>query len=202
MKLDSIFVPDTDEIVDIRNYTSSDNKGAQAHDLKEPPTVEDDPVEFRSKLVASWFVRSGNGFYCVEDLGAKLTQRDVKRISLRRFATRFPDETQDEGVWRDVFHRAIEETHDDPEQTIPIWNGKTRCRPNHSKATIDDGEMVSVNTWSAPTYRKLSVEDEDTKLFDELLERIFKQVVDRVIFKDWLSWCLQHEDDMLISIQK
>ena len=39
MKLDSIFVPDTDEIVDIRNYTSSDNKGAQAHDLKEPPTV-------------------------------------------------------------------------------------------------------------------------------------------------------------------
>ncbi len=186
MRIDSAFMADTDEPVDVRTYLYGNDETSK---------IADDPVGFRSRLVASWFVRSQNNFYCVSALGARLTQRDVKRISLTRFRNLFPDAEKNEEVWREVFQRVIEETHDDPEQTIPIWNGKSRCLPGHSKPVILDGEMVSINTWSTPAYRELGVEGEDFGMFDAFLDKIFSQGVDRGVFKDWLSWSLQNEAD-------
>lgn len=186
MRIDSAFMADTDEPVDSKTHLYGNNETSK---------VADDPIGFRARLVASWFVRSQNNFYYVPELGTRLTQRDLKRISLARFRNLFPDEERNEEVWREVFQRVIEETHDDPEQTIQIWNGKSRCLPGHSKPVILDGEMVSINTWSTPAYRKLGVKESDFGMFDTLLDQIFSQEVDRRVFKDWLAWCLQNEAD-------
>ncbi|WOI28725.1 primase-helicase family protein [Sulfitobacter dubius] len=154
-----------------------------------------DTVSFLSGKVAGWFVRSQNNFHCVENLSSRLTKRDVQRMTVARVRRCFPDLAVDENVWRQVFKRAIEETHDDPSQSIPIWNGSTRCCPGLSTAIVPSGEMVSVNTWQLPRYRQIGETVGDIGMFDEFLVRIFPYEVDRHVFKDWLSWCLQNEAD-------
>jgi len=156
-----------------------------------------DLVAMLSKQVSQWFVRYKNQFHLVERLSTHLTQTDVKRVCVPRFQKRFPDLNLSENheVLRDVFQRSLVEAHNDPEQTVPIWNGSTRCCPEVSQAIIREGETVAINTWKAPAYRQLGVVEANTSMLDLFLEKIFPQEIDRRVAKDWLAWCLQNEAD-------
>ncbi|TMV09984.1 hypothetical protein FGK63_02635 [Ruegeria sediminis] len=177
--------------------------GEVSADPSEPVTVSEpeagtdanDHVAFLSKQVSKWFVRSKNQFYLVEKITSPLTQTDAKRICVRRFTDNYPTVELTKDLLRSVFQRAFEEVHDDPSQSIPIWNGSTKCRPDTQGAIIPEGETVAINTWSKPAYRNLAVADADTTMFDNFLVRIFPHEVDRRVLKDWLAWCLQNEAD-------
>lgn len=168
---------------------------------KENPTQETEvstmtPTEvttFLSKQVSTWFVRSQNHFYDVDRINAALPQPHLQKICVQRIAQRFPELEITNEILKEVFQRVITETHTDPEQSIPIWDGTTRCCPGNQARVIREGEMVSINTWRVPEYRKLGLRDADSTWFDAFLERIFPHAIDRVVFKDWLSWCLQNE---------
>lgn len=68
-----------------------------------------------------------------------------------------------------------------------------QCVPGNNSRIIDGPLMVRLNTWRQPAYRKLGVTEADLGMFEELLERMFQQPMDRKMFLDWGSWCLQHE---------
>ncbi|WP_197922923.1 primase-helicase family protein [Thiosulfatihalobacter marinus] len=166
---------------------------------EEPPDSSQpdfsDTTEFLSRQVASWFVRSKNQFFMVEKPGTPFTQTDARRICVQRFRARFPDIELTNALERDVFQRAIIQAHEDPEQSVPIWNGSTRCSPAHEGAIIREDETVALNTWQLPEYRTLKIDIPNLAMLDELLSRIFCHDVDRRVFIDWLSWCLQNEAD-------
>lgn len=155
----------------------------------------EDQVVFLSKQASSWFVRTKNQFHDVRRPSTSLTQKEVQTIFLRRIRERFPWIEPTPELLRAVFQRAIAETHDDPTQSIPIWNGSICCFAGNADAVVPDEELVTLNTWKVPAYRKKSVASGDTKMLDDFLARIFRHEVDRRVFKDWLSWCLQNEAD-------
>ena len=55
--------------------------------------------------------------------------------------------------------------------------------------------MVTINTWVKPAFRNLPRTQASLAVFDEFLSFIFKNPTEKEVFLDWLSWCLQHEDD-------
>lgn len=170
---------------------------------QENPTQETEvstmtPTEvtaFLSKQVSTWFVRSQNHFFDVDRINSGLPQPHLQKICVQRIAQKFPELEITNEILKEVFQRVITETHTDPEQSIPIWDGTTRCCPGNQARVIREGEMVSINTWRVPEYRKQGLQDADSAWFDAFLERIFPHAIDRVVFKDWLSWCLQNESD-------
>ena len=169
-------------------------KAGASPTLPEAHKTEDD-TSFLCKQVASWFVQSKNNYFLVEKLSAPLTQANVRKISVRRIKERFPEVELTVELERDVFQRAIVEAHDDPEQSIPIWDGSTRCCPSVDIAVLPEGETVAINTWHKPAYRKLGDVEADTTMFDEFLARIFPHGIDQRVCKDWLAWNLQNETD-------
>ena len=58
-----------------------------------------------------------------------------------------------------------------------------------------DNGLFTVNEWRKPAFRNLSNVEPDIGLFDESLSFIFKSEEEKDVFLDWLSWCLQNEDD-------
>lgn len=119
----------------------------------------------------------------------------MKRASLYQVKEAFPDLEITDQLWADVCQHAINDTHTEREQTIPVWDGTQSCQPEStSKFTWDEG-TASLNTWKKPDYRALPTEEADGEMFEELLDRIFKEQTDRTVFKDWLAWCLQNEGD-------
>jgi hypothetical protein len=129
--------------------------------MVKPLTKEDHPEQFEAltqelcRQISVWFVRDNNHYRSVTNLGMAINQTAVKRLCVHRFSKQYPDFHIEENteLLRAVFQRALEEIHDDPTQTVPIWNGSTRCCPEASQAIIREGEMVAVNTWKPPTYR-------------------------------------------------
>ena len=152
-------------------------------------------VDTLSQAMSQWFVRQKNLFFMVDKLTTPLTQTDIKRISVRRFEYQFADIELTNELLQSVFQRAIAQTHNCAEMSIPIWNGSTRCTPGNDGALIWERETVAINVWQPPDYRHLNVEEADTAMLDELLARMFTEEVDRVVAKDWLAWCLQNEAD-------
>jgi len=100
-----------------------------------------------------------------------------------------------DALWAKVCENAINDTHTVQGETVAVWNGKQACLPGNDDKTVWDDGMASLNSWSKPDYRRLDVEDGDQKIFDDFLQRIFKEKADRVVFVDWLSWALQNEHD-------
>lgn len=189
--------PETHAISENESHAESPENDSRTTDADEERTLSETEklVVFLCKQVSRWFVRSKNQFYSVERPNSSLTQAEVKTITFRRIRVWFPHIELTQEVQRAVFQRAIVETHDDPEQSIPIWNGTTCCFAGVADPVIPDGEMVTLNTWKTPSYRKRVMKAADTRIFDDFLERIFRHEIDRRIFKDWLSWCLQNEED-------
>ena len=120
---------------------------------------------------------------------------DVKRASLHQVKAAFPSIEITDQLWSDVCQHAINDTHTDREQSIPVWDGTQSCKPDDETHLTWDEGLASLNTWRKPAYRDVDSDEADGALFEELLERVFSEPDDRTVFRDWVAWNLQNEGD-------
>jgi Family of unknown function (DUF5906) len=120
---------------------------------------------------------------------------DVKRASLHQVKAAFPSIEITDQLWSEVCQHAINDTHTDRDQSIPVWDGTQSCKPDDETHLTWDEGLASLNTWRKPAYRDVDSDEADGALFEELLERIFSEADDRTVFKDWVAWNLQNEGD-------
>jgi len=145
--------------------------------------------------LASRYVRRENRYFRRDNPTNSITATDLKRAALFEMQECHPGIDITAGLWRDVCQYSMETVHADRDHTIPVWDGRMECFPENAEGMVLRDGMATINTWTMPDYRELGAGDADSALFDELLERVFPQVLDRVLFKDWLSWCLQNEGE-------
>ena len=157
--------------------------------------IDENSLELLSKNMSEWFVRYRGQFYLVERLGSPLTQHEVRKIAFLRFKKRFPEVEISSHLIREVFQRTLSEVHDNAKHSVPIWDGITVCRPDTGSRLIRGEDMVSINSWQTPRYRAVKAAPANGEMFDRLLARIFPNILDRRVFKDWVAWCLQNEGD-------
>ena len=155
----------------------------------------DDLKAMLCRDLAITYLRRENRYFRRDNPTISLTATDLKRAALFVMKEQHPDIDITDELWRDVCQFAMETVHADRTQTIPVWDGRMECFPESEEGMVHRNGQATINTWSVPVYRKTGESDADFALFDELLERVFPQVLDRVYYKDWLSWCLQNEGE-------
>ena len=155
---------------------------------------EEDKVKL-ARYIAQRFVRRDNKFYQIANSGVAISAADVKRVSLHQVKVAFPEVEITDELWSAVCQHAINDTHTGQDETVSVWNRTQACLPGGTSSLVWHDGMASLNSWKKPSYRDLETDIADCTLFDELLARIFKEEVDRAVFKDWVAWNLQHEDD-------
>lgn len=167
-------------------------------DLKDYMTDKLEPnekdVTELTKAISSWFVRKDGKFYDVNRTGNKLSRPDIERMCILRLNQRQPQITS-ELVVKAALRRAIETRHNDPEQTIPVWNGEHVSAPGTmSKFVWNDG-AVSINSWTSPGYRSARVNEADYGIFGQLFDAVFVNPPEKEMFLNWLAYGLQNEVD-------
>lgn len=150
-------------------------------------------IEEMARLVSSWFVRKDSKFFDIKRMGVKLSRDDVERASLRRLDQQQKGEI-DPGIVKAAFHRAIIAKHTDPDASIPVWNGVQQSLPGNPQHIVEVDGMVTVNCWSQPCYRDLTVEPTFGPV-EMFLNWIFPIEAERRMIINWLAWCLQNEED-------
>lgn len=199
MKVDSIFLADTDEPVDVQiDFTRSDDDDLQTVEPTEPPLTPDTPEATKSALarfIASRFVRRDGKFYRLDNPNVSISATDLKRVSLHQVKAAFPNVEVTDELWSAVCAHVVNDTHTIQAESVPVWDGTQNCVPGEIGGLIWNDGMASLNTWRLPAYRQLNVDAQDDRLFDQLLERVFPQQADRAVLKDWLAWNLQNEGD-------
>lgn len=151
-------------------------------------------VDQLTKAVCSWYVRKDSKLYDVDNLAVKLSKDDVQRVCVQRFAEEFAKLEISGPTLRAVFHRAIDQKHAIPDQTIPVWNGKIVCKPAESSRFVRERGAVWVNSWTEPAYRKVDAQPA-MGVAGEFFDVIFPRDAEKIKVLDWLAWCLQNEGD-------
>lgn len=157
------------------------------------PNEVENHEERLCRAIASWYVRRENRFHPVDVPQTRLTLPDIKRACLHRFRDEFPEVKLTNELLQQVFHRALEAQHNVVGESVPVWNGSMVCRPDVPDRIVWRDGVVAINSWKVPGYRSLGVHDAETAVLDKFLGMIFPEEIDRQVFKDWLSWCLQNE---------
>ncbi|QEE34808.1 hypothetical protein FTO60_03225 [Octadecabacter sp. SW4] len=139
------------------------------------------------------FVRKDSKFFDVAHLNTALSRNDVEMMVLNRIQEEFPDVTLTNPILRGVFDLLIVSRHPDRNRSIQVWNGASSCLPGQSDQLVSERGAVSINTWTVPRYRSLRVNAADFGIVGDFLDFIFQQEVEKELFLDWLSWCLQNE---------
>lgn len=151
--------------------------------------------EILCRYLAANFVRRDGKFYRVSMPNSALSLSDLKRVALHLVRRDFPHMALTKDIWRKVIQHAVENVHDDQEQTIAVWDSSVVCRPDvASQLVVSDG-TARINSFRAPAYRSLGSAVADMTMLEVLLERIFVQASDRTMFLDWLAYVLQNESD-------
>jgi hypothetical protein len=148
-----------------------------------------------TRALCSWYVRKDNKFHSINNLSTRHSRVDVEQVAVRRLADEFCDIEITAPHMREVFKRAISGMHSDLSQTIPVWDGRIICQPASEERVIWTDGAVAVNRWRVPEYRKLKDINADYGLIQTFLGTAMSNEAERIMFLDWLSWCLQHEDD-------
>jgi len=60
---------------------------------------------------------------------------------------------------------------EDPEQSIALWDGTTRCAPGKYNRVRRGQLMASINTWKSPEYRSLGVKDAEMGVLEDFLDQ-------------------------------
>ncbi|MDF9304785.1 DUF5906 domain-containing protein [Tritonibacter mobilis] len=178
------------------NAATSTTETEVVEETDEQPEEENQHEVAKATLcmdLASKFVRKEGRFYRIEDPSSSMSATDLKRVYAVDLSDTFPDIEMTDELWRDVVQHAVERVHSDRSHTIAVWDGRVECNPGLSEGVIWHKGSATINSWIKPAYRKLGIQEADSALFDELLERIFVHPTDRVYFKDWLSSGLQNE---------
>ncbi|MFY0692611.1 MAG: hypothetical protein JXR14_11895 [Paracoccaceae bacterium] len=159
-----------------------------------PDWPEEEDLARVSKALSSWYVRRDGKYFELENLFTTLSRKDVERAGFLRIRQEFPELRSPVPVMSAAFDRVIEELHDDPEQSIPTWNGRVECKPGEGRMIWSRG-MVAVNAWEEPGYRSLRVNEADYGPFEAFLQFLFPREPEREMVLHWLAWNLQNEGD-------
>ena len=169
--------------------TTINNSGDQAADTFEAEVTQ------LTRALCSWYVRKNNKFHSINNLSTQHSKVDVEHVVARRLADEYRDIEITARHMREVLKRAISGRHSDATQTIPVWDGRILCQPATVDRVIWTDGAVAVNRWQTPDYRKLKDVKADYGLFQTFLDTAMPNEAERDMYMDWLSWCLQHEDD-------
>ena len=158
--------------------------------------VEANTISEVAGLISSWFVRKDQKYFDAANPEQAFSKTDIERVSLFRLSQCFDQEKLTDGILREAYRRAIEERHSDPSQYIPVWSGGLVCRPGDGSRMIWRDGFVDLNTWHCPSYRSLVPQVKPSLgVAAEFLSWLIPNDKERTVFLDWLSWCLQNEDD-------
>lgn len=177
----------------IENETVTERK--QGDDKQSAEQHREALVKELSKAVGSWYVRKDGKYYDVDKLNVKLSLDDVQHACLHRINEDYGKEATDREVLKEVFRRTMTAKHFEREQMVPVWSGATVCQPGTGERYVWRNGTVSVNTWKKPSYRALKDVKADFGVSENYFNYFFTRKEEQDKFLDWLSWCLQNEED-------
>lgn len=119
-----------------------------------------DLVAFLCAAISRWYVRRDEKFYDIDRLTVRLARSDVERACIWRIREDYPGLPVTSAIMKEALARAVIQKHNDPRETIPVWNGSVLCNPGEPRLIWENG-AVSVNKWQPPAYRGLKVTDAD-----------------------------------------
>jgi hypothetical protein len=126
----------------------------------------------------------------------KLSKDDVQRACVIRLKHELPDvDLTDREILKAAFYRAIDQKHDIPGQSIPVWDGYTVCFPGNRDRIVARNGLVSLNCWKEPAYRRYTGQRTDFMLAHRFVHTMIGCLPETLKFLDWLAWCLQNEGD-------
>lgn len=177
----------------VESETETQNVGDE--DRRTTDHDREEAVQAISKAISSWYVRRDSKYYAVDRLNVKLSKDDVKNACLIRIREEFDQMYCKPEILREVFRRTIEAKHFDREQAIPVWSGGIICLPRHEDRYVWRNGTVEVNAWRKPEYRNIKDVKTELGVAGDFLNVVFPRDAEREKFLDWLSWCMQNEDD-------
>lgn len=144
---------------------------------------------------AKQFVQKDSKFYDVAHLGNALSKPDVERIILNLISDRLPPDEISNELVKAVYGQLLSARSSDRSRTIQVWNGTSVCLPGNPERLHYDQGAVSTNVWVVPPYRNLKLNSADAGPIAEFLDHLFKSAIERDLFLNWLSYCIQHENE-------
>ena len=147
------------------------------------------------RIASGWYVRKEFGYYDINRLSQPLSKLDLISVLSVRLSQTFPNIDLNQKTFKSLCDALINNITAEPGLTIPVWSGATVSQPGSEERMLFKDGMVTINTWVKPAFRNLPRTQASLAVFDEFLSFIFKNPTEKEVFLDWLSWCLQHEDD-------
>jgi hypothetical protein len=185
------------EVIDsndkIENQHSPDQPTTKTEKSQQKPKTDDTYMAFVCKCVADQFVKYGGKYYHVDSLGCPLSEDDAQHVAIQYIRNTFQEQSKQPEQVKTILGRVFGSNTDDPNQTIALWGKGTRCAPGNHHRVIRGEYMASINKWTEPEYRTLGVKDTDDGMLDKFLTLTIVHPSDKILFLDWLSWCLQNE---------
>lgn len=167
--------------------TPTQNKNALT---EEEVKLADDITLYISRT----FLRRDKRYYRASDTSESYSLDDVQHVLVASLPKVFEGRGVNERVIRAAMKTALNDKHSDPQRKVPIFSGKSVCIPGAYNSVIFDEGFASRNTWISPAYRHLENVEPSTRMLDVFLKRTMPHEQDRELFKNWLAWCLQNED--------
>ena len=147
------------------------------------------------KYLSSNIVRRELSFFEIDKLDKPITRSELAIVVYAKVRACFPNYEIGRERLKTLLDALTNNPTAEPGMTIPVWNGRTVSKPGNETPLLFDNGLFTVNAWRKPAYRNLSNVEPDIGAFDEFLSFIFKSEEEKDVFLDWLSWCLQNEDD-------
>ena len=171
----------------------------QKHDIQigdRRPNAEVNPEDVitLARALSSWYVRMDGKYYDASDPRNKYSRDDVMMASVHRFQEEHAEIPLSNDLLREVFETALTKTSFDRTLMVPTWNGTVQCLPGQEERFSWKHGMVTINTWTKPSYRSLEAAEPTLGTIGDFLDFIFDTPREKDIFLDWLAWCLQNED--------
>ena len=147
------------------------------------------------KYLCRSIVRRERNFFELDKLGKEISRSELANVVYMKVKAHFPSYEIGREKLKTLLDVLTNNPTAEPGMTIPVWNGRTVSKPGNETPLLFDNGLFTVNEWRKPAYRNLSNAEPDIGVFDEFLSFIFKSEEEKDVFLDWLSWCVQNEDD-------
>jgi len=160
------------------------------------PTAED---RFNEVLmeVSSWFVQTNGTFIKTSDNSMRYGFMELERLVPQMIAERYDNNKSVMGKVGKLTKIAMTGTSPDPRRSFGIYSGKAYPVPGNRSKRLWRDTLWDLNTWQEPDYRSLDAGKcalDEPCAFSEMLEFAIEEPTTRTILLDWISWCLQNEE--------
>lgn len=173
----------------------SSNLPVPAQNFLPAITTDESLTEQLIRLLATSYVRRESRFFHVDRPTEALARDDLQRAFITQAAARNSGKEIPKDVMKKVFDTAIVQMNSNPNRSIPVWTGNSIAYPGNPdrRIQLESGQVV-LNSWRAPTYRRLGPQAPWAATFNLLFTRMFPREPERNRVLDWLAWSLQNED--------